>query len=279
MAIVLNNVASPNNTSVINANFQKIEDSINDDLLKREIEVGEANEMRTHFDMNFNKIVNVFDGVDPQDVVTKAQLDVVESGQIPGPTGATGATGAAGADGDDGADGTGVVATIVGGTNVTVDATDPVNPIVNVPTIGGQVDSVVAGTNVTVDATDPANPIVSADAVPVIAVDFGAFIQGVPTDSEKLITIVASTAFTLPAGLTGTEAYAEVVSTAPATFTVTKNGGGSLGTIDFGTGTSAATFTFVTPTAFAIGDRLQLVNQGTADATLADISVTIRGDL
>ncbi len=115
--------------------------------------------------------------------------------------------------------------TITGGTNVTVDATDPVNPIVNVPTIGGQVDSVVAGTNVTVDATDPANPIVSADAVPVIAVDFGTFIQGTPTDAEKILTIVASTAFTLPAGLTGTEAYAEVVSTAAATFTVTKNGG------------------------------------------------------
>jgi hypothetical protein len=46
--------------------------------------------------------------------------------------GATGAAGAAGADGADGADGApGVVQSIVAGTNVTVDATDPANPIVN----------------------------------------------------------------------------------------------------------------------------------------------------
>ena len=55
-----------------------------------------------------------------------------------GDTGATGADGAAGADGADGTNGTngidgddGVVQTVVGGTNITVDATDPANPIVN----------------------------------------------------------------------------------------------------------------------------------------------------
>jgi hypothetical protein len=193
MVIVLNDVASPNNTSVINANFQKIEDSINDDLLKRQIEVGEANEMRTTLDMNSNRIVNLADGIDPQDAVTKAQLDGLGRG-------------------------TGIV-------------------------------------------------------------DFATFIQGLPAGAEKLLTIVASTAFTLPAGLTGSKAYAEVVSTAAATFDVRKNGGGSLGTIDFALGTNAATFTFVTPTAFAIGDRVQLTNQSIADVTLADISITLRGDL
>lgn len=89
------------------------------------------------------------------------------------------------------------VESIVAGTNVTVDSTDPANPIVSasggggglddagvaalvdddttpsatrasldaiyaVIGSGGTVDSIVAGTNVTVDATDPANPIVSA---------------------------------------------------------------------------------------------------------------------
>jgi hypothetical protein len=52
------------------------------------------------------------------------------------------------------------VVNVVGGANVTVDAVDPQNPIVNVPSIG--VESVVAGSNVSVDATDPANPIISA---------------------------------------------------------------------------------------------------------------------
>ena len=54
------------------------------------------------------------------------------------------------------------VQSVVAGANITVDATDPANPIVAGPAPGGRVDSVVAGTNVTVDNTDPANPIVSA---------------------------------------------------------------------------------------------------------------------
>jgi hypothetical protein len=109
--------------------------------------------------------------------------------------------------------------------------------------------------------------------------DFSMFIQGVPGDSDKIITIAAVTAFTLPAGLTGSGAYAEVVSTAAAIFDIKKNGGASLGTVNFALGANVATFTFATPTAFAIGDRLSLTNQATADATLADIAITIRGDL
>ncbi|MDG1462282.1 MAG: hypothetical protein P8R04_01835, partial [Gammaproteobacteria bacterium] len=59
--------------------------------------------------------------------------------------------------------GGGGVNSVVAGTNVTVDNTDPVNPIVNAEfDAGGQVDSVVAGDNITVDNTDPANPIVNA---------------------------------------------------------------------------------------------------------------------
>lgn len=63
-----------------------------------------------------------------------------------------------------GADGTpGIVSSIVAGANITVDSTDPANPIVSATGEGGGgVDSIVAGTNITVDATDPANPIVSA---------------------------------------------------------------------------------------------------------------------
>ena len=57
--------------------------------------------------------------------------------------------------------GGGAVATVVAGTNVTVDSTDPLNPIVNVPVVGA-VATVVAGNGVSVDSTDPANPIVNA---------------------------------------------------------------------------------------------------------------------
>lgn len=54
-----------------------------------------------------------------------------------------------------------VVTSIVAGDNIAVDDTDPANPIVTA-TAGTGVTSVVAGTNITVDDTDPANPIVNA---------------------------------------------------------------------------------------------------------------------
>lgn len=56
------------------------------------------------------------------------------------------------------------VLSVVAGTNVAIDDTDPKNPIVNASGGGGSgiVESVVAGDNVAVDSTDPANPVVSS---------------------------------------------------------------------------------------------------------------------
>jgi len=174
MSIVLNDVVSSNNTSVINSNFTKIEDAINDDLLKREVEVGEANEMRTHLDMNSNRVTNVADGSNPQDVATVSQLedatpvkgvdyfdgeDGADGATGPkGDTGDTGATGAAGADGADGVDGEGQVVTIVAGTNISVDATDPANPIVS-STAGGGSPLTTKGDLYTYDTGDQRLPV------------------------------------------------------------------------------------------------------------------------
>lgn len=90
--------------------------------------------------------------------------------------------GPAGANGSEGADGApGVVEAIIAGANVTVDATDPANPIVSASGGGGSgtVESVTAtDATITVDNTDPANPT--------IAVTAGAFAtatQGATADS------------------------------------------------------------------------------------------------
>jgi hypothetical protein len=48
---------------------------------------------------------------------------------------------------------------IVAGTNVTIDDSDPANPIISAI---GQVDTIVAGDNITVDNTDPNNPIIAS---------------------------------------------------------------------------------------------------------------------
>lgn len=166
----------------------------------------------------------------------------------PGADGIDGTNGTNGTDGADGQDGAGTVVSIVGGTNCSV------------------------------DSSDAANPIVNADDQSATKIDVGTFIQGVFTDSEKLATFLVSTIATLPTALANSKAYAEVVSTAAATIDVQVNGV-SKGSIDFATATAVATFTFTSPVVLAVGDRIQLIAQGTADATLADVSITLRGTL
>lgn len=54
------------------------------------------------------------------------------------------------------------VSNIVAGDNITVDTTDPHNPVVSASGGGGGgIESIVPGQNIIVDATDPANPIVT----------------------------------------------------------------------------------------------------------------------
>lgn len=77
MAIVLNNITSGYNLAKINANFQNIEDYINDKLLAR-ADTGVAGEamMERALDMNGNKILNVFVDVnDPDSLLTLSVAD------------------------------------------------------------------------------------------------------------------------------------------------------------------------------------------------------------
>jgi hypothetical protein len=86
------------------------------------------------------------------------------------------------------------------------------------------------------------------------------------------------TAFTLPSALANSKAYAEVVPTANAAIDIQVNGV-SKGSIDIALGNNVATFTFASPVVLSAGDRIQFIAQGTADATLADVSFTLRGTL
>lgn len=93
-------------------------------------------------------------------VADATHVTVAYIGTMQGPQGIQGIQGIQGEPGDPG-----VVQSIVAGAFITVDATDPANPIVTGSAGGGGVDSVVAGDNITVDSTDPANPIVAGTAV------------------------------------------------------------------------------------------------------------------
>ncbi len=117
---------------------------------------------------------------------------------------------------------------------------------------------------------------IQAQANEISGVDIAAFIQGTATDGEVLVVHVFNDPINLVLNLVGSQAFAMVPSSANASINLQKNGS-NIGSIDFATGVTVGTFTFDSAVSFAIGDRLSLVNQGTADATLADISITVQG--
>lgn len=98
---------------------------------------------------------------------------------------------------------------------------------------------------------------------------------GMPGSSELLLSYTATRRVVLPAGLTGSRGSAGTASTGTADLDVLANGV-SVGTVTF-TASSTATFAMATETVLEAGDVLTVVAPGSADATLADVSVTFAG--
>lgn len=104
--------------------------------------------------------------------------------------------------------------------------------------------------------------------------DVSASIFGKPADAEYLIRLSpAVRAFVLDG--TGSASCGTAAS-AEAVLTVYKNGV-SVGTITFSAGATLGTLSIPSAVTIAIGDRISIVCPATADATLADIDVTLKG--
>jgi len=101
------------------------------------------------------------------------------------------------------------------------------------------------------------------------------FSAGVPGAAAKITGVLFSRREVILAGAAGSRARADVAATASATFTMLKNGV-SFGTFNFAAAASTATFTAATDTIFDVGDRLTITAPSPADATLADVFVTLR---
>jgi hypothetical protein len=106
--------------------------------------------------------------------------------------------------------------------------------------------------------------------------DLGFFVSGSPTDEELVLRLAVARAFTLPASLTGSTAKAKTASTGSASFEIQQDSV-AIGTINFTAGNTTGSFTFASATTFAAGSILEIYAPATADATLADISVTFLG--
>lgn len=97
---------------------------------------------------------------------------------------------------------------------------------------------------------------------------------GTPSDGATY-HVMAPYAFTIPAALVGTHAYAGVAATvADAEFLLSKNGGATFGTIRFESG-GGVTLIAATDTSFVAGDRLTITAPTPQNATLANVGFTI----
>lgn len=108
------------------------------------------------------------------------------------------------------------------------------------------------------------------------AFELGFFVAGDPADDELVGAYVFSRRVVLTAGLPGARAHAEVAATAAITFALQRNGVG-VGTVSFAASASVGTFALSSDAVFEPGDRLLLRAPSPPDATLADISITLRG--
>ena len=106
-------------------------------------------------------------------------------------------------------------------------------------------------------------------------VDIGGFnITGVPTASQSMGKFIATRAFRLPNGGSGSVAKADVAATASTTFDIRKNGT-SVATFNFGAGNTSATFTVRGDQDFAAGDILTITAPVTPDATLSGVGASL----
>jgi hypothetical protein len=106
--------------------------------------------------------------------------------------------------------------------------------------------------------------------------DIAGFYPGVPGSSALLLRFVAPRALTLPQSLTGSQASAGAAATAQTDIGIEVNDI-SKGTVRFAAAATTATFIFSTEVALAAGDVLTLIAPASADATLANIAITLAG--
>jgi hypothetical protein len=117
--------------------------------------------------------------------------------------------------------------------------------------------------------------LVAAD-VPAMRYDIATFYPGVPGNSQLVLRWQAPRAVTIPSGGTNSQASAGTAATASTTFTIKQNGS-SVGTIVWSASGTAGAFTISSTINIAAGDVLTITGPATADATLADVAITLAG--
>jgi hypothetical protein len=106
--------------------------------------------------------------------------------------------------------------------------------------------------------------------------DVGTFIPGTHGNGALMAQLVFDRDVAFAEHLPGSKGYAQVTATDEAVLELQKNGV-NIGTIMFSDAGNTAAFALSGGATFAAGDRLAIVNENPADATLADLSITLQG--
>src|SRR5262245_23737812 len=106
--------------------------------------------------------------------------------------------------------------------------------------------------------------------------DLGLTWSGTLPASQVLMRYPFPRSVDFPAGLTGSRGVSAVAATATTTLDLRKNGT-SVGSVQYAAGATTATFTMASPTTFAAGDVLTVHAPASADATLADLGLSLAG--
>jgi hypothetical protein len=158
---------------------------------------------------------------------------------------------------------------------------DPVTGAVSVNTTGvpsGKIAlySVVTGTSTVTSYTDLRSYQPSATGAGTTGIyDIGVYIEGLTNNSEVVWEYACPRGWSLAAGASGV-AIAQVAATGSTTYTLAKNGT-SIGTISWAAAATVGTVSITGAVSFVAGDLLSLTGPAGADATLANIAVTLAG--
>lgn len=111
-----------------------------------------------------------------------------------------------------------------------------------------------------------------------IPYDVASYTAGKPSASEKVVALKVVTAFGVSADLAGSAFVSGVAATGNTVFSVKKNGV-QFTTITFAAASTTGTAGACSATTFAAGDVLTIEAPATADSTLADIMISVKGSV
>jgi hypothetical protein len=140
------------------------------------------------------------------------------------------------------------------------------NPSPGVPASGGTFTGPIAAPDFTVTGGSSLR-----------AYDMLFFFPGTMINAQLLARVVIPRTVIVPINCTGSRASPATNATSTTVLAFQKNGGAA-GSVSVATN-GVATFTCASATTFAAGDILTVTGPATADATLADVSLTLVGSL